>query len=67
MVYEASSQVVDAYRGYFSSWVPQVLLLGEFPTEPVTREAHPYSPHARTRRRFLYRRSVRSRDVAVLA
>ncbi|MQL76314.1 hypothetical protein Taro_008706 [Colocasia esculenta] len=25
MVYEASLQVVDAYRGYLSSWVPQVL------------------------------------------
>ncbi|MQL98974.1 hypothetical protein Taro_031691 [Colocasia esculenta] len=53
--------VVDAYRGYLSTWVPQ------FPTEPVTSEAHPYSPQARARRRFLYRRPVRSRDVAVLA
>ncbi|MQL91216.1 hypothetical protein Taro_023826, partial [Colocasia esculenta] len=33
----------------------------------VTSEAHPYSPQARARRRFLYRRPVRSRDVAVLA
>ncbi|MQL72848.1 hypothetical protein Taro_005200 [Colocasia esculenta] len=41
-------------------------VLGEFPTEPVTSEAHPYSPQARARRRFLYRRPVRSRDVAVL-
>ncbi|MQL70250.1 hypothetical protein Taro_002566, partial [Colocasia esculenta] len=41
--------------------------VGEFPTEPVTSEAHPYSPQARARRRFLYRRPVRSRDVAVLA
>ncbi|MQM03356.1 hypothetical protein Taro_036137, partial [Colocasia esculenta] len=40
---------------------------GEFPTEPVTSEAHPYSPQARVRRRFLYRRPVRSHDVAVLA
>ncbi|MQM09408.1 hypothetical protein Taro_042278 [Colocasia esculenta] len=40
---------------------------GEFPTEPVTSEAHPYSPQARARRRFLYRRPVRSHDVAVLA
>ncbi|MQM13143.1 hypothetical protein Taro_046069 [Colocasia esculenta] len=51
-------KVVDAYRGYLSSWVPQVLL---------TSEAHPYSPQARARRRFLYRRPVRSYDVAVLA
>ncbi|MQL98894.1 hypothetical protein Taro_031611 [Colocasia esculenta] len=42
-------------------------VLGEFPTEPVTSEAHPYSPQARARRRFLYRRPVRSCDVAVLA
>ncbi|MQM21198.1 hypothetical protein Taro_054233, partial [Colocasia esculenta] len=42
-------------------------VLGEFPTEPVTSEAHPYSPQARVRMRFLYRRPVRSRDVAVLA
>ncbi|MQM05193.1 hypothetical protein Taro_038000 [Colocasia esculenta] len=39
-------------------------VLGEFPTEPVTSEAHPYSPQARARRRFLHRRPVRSRDVA---
>ncbi|MQL94536.1 hypothetical protein Taro_027196, partial [Colocasia esculenta] len=39
----------------------------QFPTEPVTSEAHPYSPQARARRRFLYRRPVRSRNVAVLA
>ncbi|MQM05132.1 hypothetical protein Taro_037940, partial [Colocasia esculenta] len=32
----------------------------------MTREAHPYSPQARARRRFLYRRPVRSCDVAVL-
>ncbi|MQL98396.1 hypothetical protein Taro_031102 [Colocasia esculenta] len=37
-----------------------------FPTEPVTSEAHPYSPQARARRRFLYRRPVRSRDVACM-
>ncbi|MQM00153.1 hypothetical protein Taro_032885 [Colocasia esculenta] len=42
-------------------------VLGEFPTEPVTGKAHPYSSQARARRRFLYRRPVRSRDVAVLA
>ncbi|MQL76687.1 hypothetical protein Taro_009075 [Colocasia esculenta] len=42
-------------------------VLGEFPTEPVTSEAHPYSPQVRARRRFLYRRPVRSRVVAVLA
>ncbi|MQL98479.1 hypothetical protein Taro_031186 [Colocasia esculenta] len=39
----------------------------QFPTEPVTSEAHPYSPQARARRRFLYRRPIQSRDVAVLA
>ncbi|MQM11086.1 hypothetical protein Taro_043989 [Colocasia esculenta] len=53
--------VVDAYRGYLSSWVPQ------FPTKPVTSEAHPYSPQVRARRRFIYLRPVRSRVVAVLA
>ncbi|MQM05740.1 hypothetical protein Taro_038555 [Colocasia esculenta] len=37
-----------------------------FPTEPVTSKAHPYSPQARARRRFLYRRPVRSRDVAAV-
>ncbi|MQM01816.1 hypothetical protein Taro_034578 [Colocasia esculenta] len=41
-------------------------VLGEFPTEPVTSEAHPYSPQARARRRFLYRHPVRSCDVAVV-
>ncbi|MQL86931.1 hypothetical protein Taro_019468 [Colocasia esculenta] len=46
------AKVVDAYRGYLSSWVPQVLLLGDFPTELVTSEAHPYSPQARARRRI---------------
>ncbi|MQM03040.1 hypothetical protein Taro_035814 [Colocasia esculenta] len=38
-------------------------VLGEFPTEPVTSEAHPYSPQAGARRWFLYRRPVQSRDV----
>ncbi|MQL94167.1 hypothetical protein Taro_026820 [Colocasia esculenta] len=52
------AKVVDTYRGYLSSWVPQVLL---------TSEAHPYSPQARARRRFLYRRPVQSPDVVVLA
>ncbi|MQM17161.1 hypothetical protein Taro_050129 [Colocasia esculenta] len=42
-------------------------VLGEFPTEPVTSEAHPYSPQARARRRFLYRHPVRSCDIVVLA
>ncbi|MQL93766.1 hypothetical protein Taro_026420, partial [Colocasia esculenta] len=41
--------------------------LGEFPTEPVTSEAHPYSPQARARRGFPYSHPVRSRNVAVLA
>ncbi|MQM06108.1 hypothetical protein Taro_038928 [Colocasia esculenta] len=56
VVFETGSQVVDGYRGYLSSWVPQFLfycfrylllvcsVLGEFLTEPVTSEAHPYSP-----------------------
>ncbi|MQM01567.1 hypothetical protein Taro_034321 [Colocasia esculenta] len=42
-------------------------VLGEFPTEPVTSEAHPYSPQVRARRRFLYHRPVRSHVVAMLA
>ncbi|MQM05259.1 hypothetical protein Taro_038063, partial [Colocasia esculenta] len=42
-------------------------VLGEFPTEPVTSEAHPYSPQVWARRRFLYHRPVRSRVAAVLA
>ncbi|MQL90019.1 hypothetical protein Taro_022600, partial [Colocasia esculenta] len=42
----------------------EATVLGEFSTEPVTSEAHPYSPQARARRRFVYRRPVRSRDVA---
>ncbi|MQM12531.1 hypothetical protein Taro_045453 [Colocasia esculenta] len=41
-------------------------VLGEFPTEPVTREAHPYPPQVRARRMFRYRRPVRSRVAAVL-
>ncbi|MQL89988.1 hypothetical protein Taro_022578 [Colocasia esculenta] len=43
-----------------------LLELGEFPTEPVTSEAHPYSPQAKGRRRFRYRLSVLGRVVAVL-
>ncbi|MQL90893.1 hypothetical protein Taro_023495 [Colocasia esculenta] len=43
-----------------------LLELGEFPTEPVTSEAHPYSPQVRARRRFHYRLSVQGRVVAVL-
>ncbi|MQM22269.1 hypothetical protein Taro_055319 [Colocasia esculenta] len=41
-------------------------VLGEFPTEPVTREAHPYPLQVRARRAFHYRRPVRSRVTAVL-
>ncbi|MQL78361.1 hypothetical protein Taro_010799 [Colocasia esculenta] len=44
-------------------WVCSVL--GEFPTEPVTSEAHPYPPQVRARRTFLGRRPVRSRVIAV--
>ncbi|MQM02828.1 hypothetical protein Taro_035602, partial [Colocasia esculenta] len=40
--------------------------LGEFPTKPVTSEAHPYSPQARARRRFRYRLPVQGRAAAVL-
>ncbi|MQM16301.1 hypothetical protein Taro_049256 [Colocasia esculenta] len=40
-------------------------MLGEFPTEPVTSEAHPYPPQERARRTFLYRRPVRSCVVAM--
>ncbi|MQL97249.1 hypothetical protein Taro_029926 [Colocasia esculenta] len=36
-----------------------------FPTEPVTREAHPYPPQVRARRTFLVRRPVPGRVVAV--
>ncbi|MQL71031.1 hypothetical protein Taro_003341, partial [Colocasia esculenta] len=36
-----------------------------FPTEPVTREAHPYPPQVRARRTFLVRRPVLGRVVAV--
>ncbi|MQL78543.1 hypothetical protein Taro_010969 [Colocasia esculenta] len=43
-----------------------LLELGEFPTEPVTSEAHPYSPQARARRRFRYRLPVQGRAAAVL-
>ncbi|MQL82334.1 hypothetical protein Taro_014787 [Colocasia esculenta] len=61
--------VVDAYRGYLSSWVPQVLCEPGCSSGlcPVTSEAHPYSAQVRARRRFLYRRPVRSHVVAVLA
>ncbi|MQL71847.1 hypothetical protein Taro_004158 [Colocasia esculenta] len=40
-------------------------VLGEFPTEPVTSEAHPYPPQVRERRMFLGRRLVQSRVIAV--
>ncbi|MQL92159.1 hypothetical protein Taro_024783 [Colocasia esculenta] len=38
-----------------------LLELGEFPTEPVTSEAHPYSPQAKVKRKFRYRLPVRDR------
>ncbi|MQM16669.1 hypothetical protein Taro_049624 [Colocasia esculenta] len=56
----------------FTASVPVFLVcsvLGEFPTESVTREAHPYPPplpQVRARRTFRYRHPVRSRVVAVL-
>ncbi|MQM11338.1 hypothetical protein Taro_044248 [Colocasia esculenta] len=61
---------------YFSSYTRQMftasvlvyglLELGEFPTEPVTREAHRYSPQAKVKRKFRYRLPVQGRVVAVL-
>ncbi|MQL82632.1 hypothetical protein Taro_015106 [Colocasia esculenta] len=42
-------------------------VLGEFPTETVTREAHPYPPQVWARRTFRYHRLVRSRVAVVLA
>ncbi|MQM05046.1 hypothetical protein Taro_037851 [Colocasia esculenta] len=41
-------------------------VLGEFPTELVTGEAHTYPPQVRARRTFRYRRPVRSHVTAVL-
>ncbi|MQM07832.1 hypothetical protein Taro_040678, partial [Colocasia esculenta] len=52
----------------FTAFVPVVLVcsvLGEFPTEPLTSEAHPYPPQVRARRTFHDRRPVQSRVVAV--
>ncbi|MQM03425.1 hypothetical protein Taro_036209, partial [Colocasia esculenta] len=43
-----------------------LLELGEFPTEPVTSEAHPYSPQAKVKRKFRYLLLVRGRVAAVL-
>ncbi|MQL74582.1 hypothetical protein Taro_006948 [Colocasia esculenta] len=43
-----------------------LLELGEFPTEPVTSEAHPYSLQAKVKRKFHYRLLVQGRIVAVL-
>ncbi|MQM23404.1 hypothetical protein Taro_056468 [Colocasia esculenta] len=40
--------------------------LGEFPTEPVTCEAHPYSQQVKGRRRFRYRLPVQSRVATAL-
>ncbi|MQM13470.1 hypothetical protein Taro_046397, partial [Colocasia esculenta] len=42
------------------------LVLGEFPTEPVTSEAHPYSPQVKVKRKFCYRLPVQGRVIAVL-
>ncbi|MQL89018.1 hypothetical protein Taro_021579 [Colocasia esculenta] len=41
------------------------VLVVRFPTEPVTREAHPLPPQVRARRTFLDRRPVPGRVVAV--
>ncbi|MQL79032.1 hypothetical protein Taro_011465 [Colocasia esculenta] len=40
--------------------------LGEFPTEPVTSEAHPYSPQVKVEKKFCYRLPIQGRVVAVL-
>ncbi|MQL71660.1 hypothetical protein Taro_004001 [Colocasia esculenta] len=51
----------------FTAFVPVVLVcsvLGEFPTEPVTRGS-PLPPQVRTRRTFHDRRLAPSRAVAV--
>ncbi|MQM09555.1 hypothetical protein Taro_042430, partial [Colocasia esculenta] len=56
-VFFAEVGYYDAYRGYLSSWVPQVLL---------TSEAYPYSPQAKVKRKFRYRLPVRGRVAAVL-
>ncbi|MQM12295.1 hypothetical protein Taro_045212 [Colocasia esculenta] len=50
----------------FRTCVSVCSVLGEFPTEPVTREAHPYPPQVRARRTFRHHLSVRGRIVAVL-
>ncbi|MQL94390.1 hypothetical protein Taro_027043 [Colocasia esculenta] len=42
-----------------------LLELGEFPTEPMTSEAYPYSPQAKARR-FRYRLPVQGRATVVL-
>ncbi|MQM20918.1 hypothetical protein Taro_053948, partial [Colocasia esculenta] len=44
----------------------ELVPLGEFPIEPVTGEAHPYSPQAKVERKFRYRLPVRGRIAAVL-
>ncbi|MQL87170.1 hypothetical protein Taro_019707 [Colocasia esculenta] len=48
----------------YLSWFARIL--GSFPTEPVTCEAHPYSLQVKESRRFLFRLPVRSRIAAVL-
>ncbi|MQM09143.1 hypothetical protein Taro_042011 [Colocasia esculenta] len=63
-------QVVLFYKllVLFTAFVPVVLVcsvLGEFSTEPVTREAHPYPPQVRARRTFHDCRPVQGRAVAV--
>ncbi|MQM09874.1 hypothetical protein Taro_042754 [Colocasia esculenta] len=57
---------VGCPRFSVSQAVSSGLVLGEFPTEPVTSEAHPYSPQVKVRRRFRYRLPVQSRAAAVL-
>ncbi|MQL94717.1 hypothetical protein Taro_027375 [Colocasia esculenta] len=52
---------------YFRTCVLVCSVLGEFPTEPVTREAHPYPPQVRARRMFRYHRLVPSRVATVRA
>ncbi|MQL92647.1 hypothetical protein Taro_025269 [Colocasia esculenta] len=62
------SQVVSSGLVPFTAsvLVYGLLELEEFPTEPVTSEAHPYSPQVKARRRFRYHLPVQGRDTAVL-
>ncbi|MQM02721.1 hypothetical protein Taro_035491, partial [Colocasia esculenta] len=49
---------------YYFVHVSGCSVLREFPTEPVTSEAHPYSPQVKASRRFLYRLLFQTRIAA---